>query len=287
MSVPSLQGSHTMKKIDYDKLYDTVNEYLEEKLDELLLFVDNHRYPLIVTFSVHLLLVILIANVTIKYYESGESKIVAVSMEELQRIEEELRDAGVDRLSIDARLSTSNASMSGFTNQAAADLGEDVDISRIKQDFSTLQEAKAVTKQVNEYGEDVRVDLFSEQVKNRDVNLDEYQKIDKDAYKGTAREQVYTGKSTVTYGFDGSVKRHNIEPVPVPVYTVRVGGLVVVDVRVNRAGRVVSAQINREKTKCTNEDAYEKAVTYARRARFNVDESAPEPQPGYISYEFQ
>ena len=60
-----------------------------------------------------------------------------------------------------------------------------------------------------------------------------------------------------------------------------------VDVRVNRAGRVVSAQINREKTKCTNEDAYEKAVTYARRARFNVDESAPEPQSGYISYEFQ
>ena len=190
-----------MKKIDYDKLYDTVNEYLEEKLDELLLFVDNHRYPLIVTFSVHLLLVILIANVTIKYYESGESKIVAVSMEELQRIEEELRDAGVDRLSIDARLSTSNASMSGFTNQAAADLGEDIDISRIKQDFSTLQEAKAVTKQVNEYGEDVRVDLFSEQVKNRDVNLDEYQKIDKDAYKGTAREQVYTGKRLYTGAF--------------------------------------------------------------------------------------
>lgn len=271
--------------MDINKIYDTVNDYLESKLDEILDFTDRHRYPLLITFSVHLLLVILIANVALSYVDVSDAKIVAVSMEQLQQIEEELNKAGVDRLSIDAKMSTSKTAMSGFTNQAAADLGEDVDISKMHTNFSTLKEAEAVTHQTDEYGENVKIDLFSEQVKNRTVDLDEYQRIDT-SRTASKKAKPFTGKSTVRYGFS-SPERHNIAPIPVPIYTVRVGGLVVVDVKINNEGRVVFAQINKEKTTCPNQDAYEKATTYARRARFNVDTTAPSQQEGFISYLFQ
>ncbi|MDD4819861.1 MAG: energy transducer TonB [Flavobacteriales bacterium] len=271
--------------MDIYKIYDTVNDYLEGKIDALLDFTDRHRYPLIITFSVHLLLVILIANVALSYVDVSDAKIVAITVEDLQKIEEELKDAGIDRLSIDAKMSTSQSAMSGFTNQAAADLGEDVDISKMHASFSTLKEAEAVTHQTDEYGEEVKIDLFSEQVKNRTVDLDEYQKIDTTrASKKPAKP--FAGKSTVRYSFT-QPERHNIAPIPVPIYTVRVGGLVVVDVKINNEGRVVWAQINRSQTTCPNEDAYQKAVTYARRARFNVDTNAPAQQEGYISYLFQ
>lgn len=270
----------------FDRIYDRVNGYLEIRMDRLLDFVDRHRYPLIVTFSLHLLLVILIVNLTFRYYESSEARIVAVSMEELERIEQELEEnLGADRVSVDVRLRQSNQSMSGFTNQAAADLGEDVDISSLKQSFSTLEEARSVTQQTNEYGQQVNIDLFSEQVKNREVDLDAYQKIDSNAVK-SAVQGPYVGESSISYAFTGVV-RYNIEPIPVPVYTVNVGGLVVVDIKINRAGKVVSAEVNRSRTTSPNEDAYQKAVTYARRARFNVETAAPDPQSGYIAYEFQ
>lgn len=268
------------------RVYDRLNDYLEVRLDRLLDFVDRHRYPLVVTFSVHLLLVILIVNLAFRYDDVSDIRVVAVPMEELERIERELEEKiGADRVSVDARLSHAREAMSGFTNQAAADLGEDVDISNLRHNFSTLQEARSVTQQVNEYGQNVRVDLFSEQVKNREINLDQYQKIDSSAAE-SAIQGPYVGRSNITYGFDG-VARYNIEPIPVPIYTVDIGGLVVVDIKVNRSGRVVSAQVNRERTTCPNEDAYQKAVTYARRARFNVEQAAPELQNGFISYEFQ
>ena len=266
--------------------YDRMEASLETCLDRLLAFVDKHRYPLVVTFSIHLLLVILVVNLAFRYYDISDTRMMAVPMEELERIERELEDKiGSDRVSIDARLSHARESMSGFTNQAAADLGEDIDISNVRHDFSTLQEARAVTQQTNEYGQDVHVDLFSEQVKNREIDLDQYQKIDSTAAR-SAIQGPYVGRSNITYGFDG-VARYNIEPIPVPIYTVDVGGLVVVDIEIGRNGRVKSAQINRTRTTCPNQDAYQKAVTYARRARFNVEQSAPESQSGYIAYEFQ
>ena len=135
--------------------YDRVNAYLEVRLDRLLDFVDRHRYPLVVTFSVHLLLVILVVNLAFKYYDISDARIIAVSMEQLEQIERELEDKpGSDRVSIDARLTHSPQSMSGFTNQAAADLGEDVDISNMRHNFTTLEEARAVTHQTNEYGQE-------------------------------------------------------------------------------------------------------------------------------------
>ncbi len=269
--------------MDIDKIYDIVNDYLERKLDALLYFVDAHRLPLIVTFSVHLAMVIIICNVALSYIDVSTPNMVAISMEDMALIEKELSQIGSDRHKIDTRLSH-RASMSGFTNHAAADLGEDIDISQMSKNFSTLREAEAITHQVNEYGENVKVDLFSEQVKNREIDLDEYQRID--TSRKDKKPQVYVGKSSVHYSFTSPV-RHNIAPLPVPIYTARQGGLVVVDVRISREGKVIAAQINTTRTTCPYEDAHEKALVYARRARFNVDATAPESQQGYISYEFQ
>ena len=85
----------------------------------------------------------------------------------------------------------------------------------MRHNFTTLEEARAVTHQTNEYGQEVRVDLFSEQVKNREVDLDQYQRIDSNAAK-SAVQAPYVGKSNISYRFEGGVSRYNIEPIPVP-----------------------------------------------------------------------
>ena len=76
--------------MDIDKIYDVVNDYLERKLDALLYFVDAHRLPLIVTFTVHLAMVIIICNVALSYIDVSTPNMVAVSMEDLALIEKEL-----------------------------------------------------------------------------------------------------------------------------------------------------------------------------------------------------
>ena len=159
-------------------------------------------------------------------------------MEQLEQIERELEDKpGSDRVSIDAQKSLTHSpqSMSGFTNQAAADLGEDIDISNMRHNFTTLEEARAVTHQTNEYGRKSGGPFSANRSKNRRWTWDQYQRIDSNAAK-SAVQAPYVGKSNITYRFEGGVPlQHRTDPgAYLHVY---VGGLVVVDIQVNRLGK--------------------------------------------------
>ena len=92
---------------------------------------------------------------------------------------------------------------------------------------------------------------------------------------------VYSGESNVEYLLENRYHRR----LPIPVYLARGGGIVVVDIAVNREGRVTSAQprVTREKA---DDPVYGYAREAALRSLFNTDPSAPASQKGTIRYTF-
>lgn len=92
---------------------------------------------------------------------------------------------------------------------------------------------------------------------------------------------VYTGDSNIEYNL---ANRYHLR-LPIPIYLARGGGTVVVDISVNRQGRVVSATPRRNSV-VTDEQIYLYAQAAAQRTVFNSDNSAPNPQQGTIRYTF-
>ena len=63
-------------------------------------------------------------------------------------------------------------------------------------------------------------------------------------------------------------------------------GIIVVDIWVDRAGKVTRAEIKQKGTTLINSDMRQKAVQAAKRSTFAADPDAPEEQHGTITYTF-
>lgn len=92
---------------------------------------------------------------------------------------------------------------------------------------------------------------------------------------------VYSGDSNIEYDL---ANRYHLR-LPIPIYLAKGGGTVIVDITVNRQGRVVSAAPRRNGS--VNDPLiimYAEAA--AQRTLFNNDPSAPASQKGTIRYTF-
>jgi hypothetical protein len=92
---------------------------------------------------------------------------------------------------------------------------------------------------------------------------------------------IFTGDSNIEYTLNN---RYHLR-LPIPIYLARGGGTVVVDIAVNRQGKVISAQ-PRPNSSISDENIFLYAQTAAQRTLFNADTSAPNPQYGTIRYTF-
>ena len=104
-----------------------------------------------------------------------------------------------------------------------------------------------------------------------------------DNSSGNDRQDVrIAGKVTISYDLEGrtAVDLYN------PAYRCEEGGRVMVSVKVNRNGVVTAASAI--KSSSDNDPCLiGMAEMAARRSRFNTSASAPDPQQGTITYEFQ
>lgn len=100
--------------------------------------------------------------------------------------------------------------------------------------------------------------------------------------KGDGDKGKFSGAVTVAYSFENPVRHHR--DLYVPAYRSKSGGVVVVDVWLDRNGTVTSARINSS----TNSELNEQALSAARNRRtlFRIDSSAPVSHRGTITYTF-
>lgn len=100
--------------------------------------------------------------------------------------------------------------------------------------------------------------------------------------KGNGDKGKFSGAVTVAYKFENPVRHHR--DLYVPAYRSKSGGVVVVDVWLDRNGTVTSARISSS----TNSELNEQALSAARNRRtlFKIDGSAPVSHRGTITYTF-
>ncbi len=95
--------------------------------------------------------------------------------------------------------------------------------------------------------------------------------------------EPYSGPTTITYELSG---RNHLR-IPVPVYRCPDGGVVNVNISVDRQGRVVRATIDGNPSGFNEICIHETAVEASLASRFNQDPDAPPVQSGIITFYFQ
>lgn len=142
-------------------------------------------------------------------------------------------------------------------------------------DEDYLREVEAARQLVS----DVNNQLAKEPVKLEDIQMpvQTTEGMNPDSIKNV----IYTGESNIVYYLEN---RYHVR-LPIPVYLAQGGGLVVVDIAVNRQGKVIQAE-PRSNPAIRDEQIYLYAKAAASRTIFNADPSAPEPQKGTIHYTF-
>ncbi len=104
-----------------------------------------------------------------------------------------------------------------------------------------------------------------------------------DGERDSNRDSKVSGTVTVSYSLVNPL-RHSVY-LDVPAYRCQRGGVVVVNITVNRNGNVISASV--DKGASVPDDCMQQtAVGAARRSRFDINTSAPERHSGTITYTF-
>lgn len=105
---------------------------------------------------------------------------------------------------------------------------------------------------------------------------------EKSNQKRNKKKTIYVGKSNIHYSLKG---RFHID-LPIPIYLAQYGGVVRVDIVVNRAGKVVGAVLNKEESRYDDSSLTKYALDAARKTLFESSSTAPNRQNGYIIYTF-
>lgn len=142
-------------------------------------------------------------------------------------------------------------------------------------DDEYLKEIEAAKKLVS----DVNNNLSKEVTDLSDIKMpvETTEGMDPDSIKNI----IYAGESNIVYYLDN---RYHIS-LPVPVYLSQGGGKVIVDISVNRQGKVTEARA-RKNSSLRDQQILLYAQEAASRTFFNADKSAPSSQKGTIEYTF-
>ena len=95
------------------------------------------------------------------------------------------------------------------------------------------------------------------------------------------KNTIYSGKSNIHYFLEN---RFHVR-LPIPVFLARGGGLITIDIQVNRAGEVIKAEA-RPSSNISDPMLPVYATQAAARTIFNSDPKAPIIQRGTITYRF-
>ncbi len=119
-----------------------------------------------------------------------------------------------------------------------------------------------------------------------DINNDDRKKPDdRNPVDKSLKENAnnaFAGSVMVSYSLSDR-KAHSL---PKPGYTCNSAGTVVIDVKVDKSGAVKSADYNSSLSRSADACMIERAVTYAKKSRFNHSGGSSATQSGTITYKF-
>lgn len=182
--------------------------------------------------------------------------------------EEANQENGTEPIPDNPNTRTNFASNRSATENTSTSMDEFFDDAYLKE----LEAAKQLVSDVNK-------NLAKEIVDLGDIKMPTQttEGMEPDSIKNV----IYSGESNIVYYLEN---RHHIS-IANPIYLAQGGGTVIVDIKVNRSGKVTEAIARRN-----NSIRDLQILLYAREAAlrtvFNAETSAPEPQRGTIHYTF-
>lgn len=188
---------------------------------------------------------------------------------EIQEEELSQKDAAEQIQAIDNQNTRSNvASNRTATDNTTTSTDEFFDDQYLKE----LEAAKRLVSDVNNQLSKEVVDLSK-----IEMPVETTEGMNPDSIKNV----IYTGESNIVYYLKG---RYHLK-LPVPVYLSQGGGTIIVDITVNKHGKVTDAEA-RKNNAIQDKQIFLYATAAASRTLFNADASAPASQKGTIHYTF-
>ena len=233
-------------------------------------------YAIIATLAFHLaiFLFLLLAEARIKGTVKEEAILIDFTTEEIVEPEpvepqEEVAERKADAAS--TNVASNESAVEATTNAPAK--------SRAYQDeFFDDEYLKELESAQN------LVDEVSNQLTKKIIELDDIE-MPEDVTEGMDPDSIsnviYKGESNIRYDL---ANRYHLR-LPIPIYLAQSGGEVIIDIWVNRRGKVVNAE-PRIHDAVSDEMLYAYAKKAAVNTVFNADRSAPAEQKGTITYLF-
>lgn len=257
------------------------NSWVDRLSDYIYNYADKHMVGIMGTISVHLVLAIILLLFKMNYSPTPRSVEIDINFrDELLPLTEEQR-VQMDKIDIAIERLISH----GLEADAVKNVAVDAASTESNELNPTLQDDKGINAS----------DLYREagMVKQRMTdNKENYEKtkllegqedIPNTPVKNTApkEEGKYKGPAVISYYLEG----RKAIILPVPSYKCQYGGQVVVDIEVDKDGKVVNAKID-SKNSINDECITEAAIAAAYNSQFTDSPSVQAKQKGSITYLF-
>lgn len=243
-------------------------------------FIERNKFGLLATVLVHV-----IAFFALNFYYLEEP---LEDVHEVSDIEIPLEEISLEDMSIQEIDDEGNVINSGEIKNTVVDQNDNREksmdnFSKNNTDKSVEDELKQLEQQTFQELEE-QGDNASEREKYEHVTDEQLEKMAKEhlANQGTSSDKSFAGRAIATFDLPG----RNEVKIQIPSYTCKGSGTVVVRVKVDIKGEVISAKAAPELSYKPSSCMVEKAEAYAKRSNFDYQPDADNPQSGTITYQF-
>lgn len=265
---PTARGGVSHRRLSID-LGDTRNESFGE-------WLFNHRIGLIAMVAAYIIGIIVVATTRINVELQPEEYIIEFVEEE--HTEEELEQLRRKRDALQEEINQRLARAQRVQNLQSNDASESSASADMRYDSETEQMMDKIASDMATN----RGDYESGMRQIEGMGKGSGSGSGSGGDKGTGEKGKFSGAVTVNYSFTDPVRHHR--DLYVPAYRAKGGGVVVVDVWLDRNGTVTNARI----ASSTNPELNNQALAAAKHSRtlFRIDNTAPQSHRGTITYTF-
>lgn len=266
---PTARGGVAHRRLSID-LGDTRSESFGE-------WLFNHRIGLIAMVAAYIIGIIVVATTRINVELQPEEYIIEF-VEEEEPTEEELEQLRRKRDALQEEINQRLARAQRVQNLQSNDASESSASADMRYDSETEQMMDKIASDMATN----RGDYESGMRQIEGMGKGSGSGSGSGGDKGTGEKGKFSGAVTVNYSFTDPVRHHR--DLYVPAYRAKGGGVVVVDVWLDRNGTVTNARI----ASSTNPELNNQALAAAKHSRtlFRIDNTAPQSHRGTITYTF-
>ncbi len=237
-------------------------------------WIFRHRIGLLITVVVYLSLAILFVTykIVVQPADKNTVEIEFIEEEVMQEMEQkEVQD--IENYEYERVQNRVSSETSEF-NESLRD-SKNTDAGEIYDEVERLQrELEAGSRDVQEQLEEI-------EASERDAA--DKPKSNIDAKEGSENRDAFVkGNVAVSFSLAGRTANY----LDMPAYKCLNGGRVVVSIRVNQNGRVTSAVVERSSSS-NDRCLHQEAIASAKASTFSASSTAPNPQSGTITYNFE